>query len=103
MTLPAYLALGAIWRISVLIGHPLNEADNKKWRKRILLVLFLPTTVIGMIFGIVGMGKAAHFSTGHGVRPAMFPQSPKTDVITGSWSYYLYLAGSYDCDQRPTP
>lgn len=65
--LPAYLALGAIWRISVLIGYPLVESDNKKWRKRILLILFLPTSVIGMIFGIVGMGKAAHFTTGHGI------------------------------------
>ncbi|KAF2187913.1 hypothetical protein K469DRAFT_748752 [Zopfia rhizophila CBS 207.26] len=65
--LPAYLALGAIQRLSVLIGHPFNLANNLKWRKRIFLGLFLPTSVAGIIFGIIGMGKAQHFQTGHGI------------------------------------
>ncbi|KAF2472801.1 uncharacterized protein BDR25DRAFT_366007 [Lindgomyces ingoldianus] len=65
--LPVYLAFGAILRLSVLINHPFNETNNRKWRKRILLGLFLPTSVSGLIFGIVGMGKAMHFQTAHGI------------------------------------
>jgi hypothetical protein len=65
--LPAYLALGAIWRMSVLMGYPLNEADNKKWRKRILVFFFIPTALTGIIFGFVGMGNSMHFRSAHSV------------------------------------
>ena len=96
--LPAYAALGAIWRISVLINHPLDEAHNKKWRKCILLLAFLPSMVIGIVFGIVGMGKAVHFTTAHGVRyPPCSPSSSLTspdlrlDYIPSHHPYYIYL------------
>lgn len=64
--LPAYLALGAIWRLSMLVGYPFNLASNQKWRFWIL-VLFVFSSITGIIFGIAGMGGAAHFSSGHGI------------------------------------
>jgi hypothetical protein len=64
--LPAYLALGAIWRLSVLIGHPFDLASNQKWRFWIL-ILFAFSSITGIILGLAGMGSAAHFSTGHGI------------------------------------
>ncbi|KAF2108774.1 hypothetical protein BDV96DRAFT_636494 [Lophiotrema nucula] len=63
--LPAYLALGAILRLSVMIGYPLKEAKNTKWRRLILLALFLPSSIVGIILGIVGIGKASHFRDAH--------------------------------------
>ncbi|KAF1965396.1 hypothetical protein BU23DRAFT_561137 [Bimuria novae-zelandiae CBS 107.79] len=65
--LPAYLALGAIWRLSDMIGQPINDAKVKKWRMIVLLGLFTPFALIGVIFGIVGKGSAAHFNTAHGI------------------------------------
>lgn len=65
--LPAYLALGAVQRLSVLINHPLDEVSNKKWRKIILLGVLFPTTTAGFITGVIGMGSAQHFRTAHGV------------------------------------
>lgn len=65
--LPAYVALGALWRLSVMVGHPFNEAKNKKWRKIILFGMFTPAALVGIILGIVGMGKSRHFHTAHGI------------------------------------
>ncbi|PVI01883.1 hypothetical protein DM02DRAFT_670923 [Periconia macrospinosa] len=65
--LPIYVALGAIQRISVMLGHPFNETRVKWWRNLLLLGIFTPTAFVGIIMGIVGMGKARHFATPHGV------------------------------------
>jgi hypothetical protein len=64
--LPAYLALGAIWRFSDMIGYPIDDAKMKKWRILILFG-FLLFAFIGIILGIVGKGSAAHFQTAHSV------------------------------------
>ncbi|KAJ4288941.1 hypothetical protein N0V90_011282 [Kalmusia sp. IMI 367209] len=65
--LPAYFALGAIWRFSDMIGHPINDAKMRKWRVIVLFGLFTPLATIGIILGIVGKGSAAHFHTAHGI------------------------------------
>ncbi|KAF2639454.1 hypothetical protein P280DRAFT_518874 [Massarina eburnea CBS 473.64] len=65
--LPIYLALGAMQRISVMIGHPFNEKKNKKWRTIFLLGLFAPTALVGIIVGMIAMGKSKHFATAHGI------------------------------------
>ncbi|KAF1952393.1 hypothetical protein CC80DRAFT_572612 [Byssothecium circinans] len=65
--LPIYLALGAIQRISVMIGHPVNEKKNKKWRTIFLLGLFAPTGLSGIVLGMIAMGKSKHFGTTHGI------------------------------------
>ncbi|KAH7128592.1 hypothetical protein B0J11DRAFT_578782 [Dendryphion nanum] len=65
--LPAYLALGAILRLSSLMGHPVNTAKNTKWRFGVFVYLFVPTALLGTVFGIVAMGNAAHFRSGHSI------------------------------------
>lgn len=65
LTLPLYLILGVVWRLSVLAGYPVNEAKNKKWRLG-LLITFGVSAVIGIALGIVGMGNSRHFRDGHG-------------------------------------
>ncbi|KAF2998804.1 hypothetical protein E8E13_001143 [Curvularia kusanoi] len=65
-TLPLYLILGVVWRLSVLAGYPVNEAKNKKWRLG-LLITFAITALIGTILGIAGMGSSRHFRDAHGV------------------------------------
>ncbi|KAL5384903.1 hypothetical protein DPSP01_005009 [Paraphaeosphaeria sporulosa] len=64
--LPTYLALGAIWRFSDMIGHPVNPTKMKKWRM-IALILFALFAFIGITLGIVGRGSAAHFQTAHSI------------------------------------
>ncbi|KAF9729295.1 hypothetical protein PMIN04_009289 [Paraphaeosphaeria minitans] len=64
--LPTYLALGAIWRFSDMIGHPINPIKMKKWRM-VVLFLFALFGFIGIILGIVGRGSAAHFQTAHSI------------------------------------
>ncbi|KAF1926890.1 uncharacterized protein M421DRAFT_394471 [Didymella exigua CBS 183.55] len=66
LTLPLYLILGVVWRLSVLAGYPVNEVKNKKWRMG-LLITFGVSAVIGIIFGMIGMGNSRHFRDGHGV------------------------------------
>lgn len=66
LSLPLYLILGVIWRLSVLAGYPINEAKNKKWRMG-LLVTFAISGVLGIVFGMVGMGNSRHFRDAHGV------------------------------------
>jgi hypothetical protein len=66
ITLPLYLILGVVWRLSVLSGYPVNEIKNKKWRLG-LLITFGFTALVGIILGIVGMGKSGHFRDAHGV------------------------------------
>lgn len=66
LTLPLYLILGVVWRLSVLAGYPVNEVKNKKWRLG-LLVTFGISAVIGIVLGMVGMGNSRHFRDGHGV------------------------------------
>ncbi|KAH7084117.1 hypothetical protein FB567DRAFT_75732 [Paraphoma chrysanthemicola] len=64
--LPLYLILGAAWRFSVLAGHPVNEAKNRKWRMG-FLITFAILGVSGIVLGIVGMGSARHFRDQHGI------------------------------------
>ncbi|KAF2623265.1 hypothetical protein BU25DRAFT_462164 [Macroventuria anomochaeta] len=66
LTLPLYLVLGVVWRLSVLAGYPVNEAKNKRWRLG-LLITFGMSAVIGIAIGMVGMGDSRHFRDGHGV------------------------------------
>ena len=66
ITLPLYLILGVVWRLSVLSGYPVNEVKNKKWRLG-LLITFGITALVGIILGIVGMGNSGHFRDAHGV------------------------------------
>ncbi|KAG9198595.1 hypothetical protein G6514_009771 [Epicoccum nigrum] len=66
ITLPLYLILGVVWRLSVLSGYPVNEIKNKKWRLS-LLITFGITALVGIILGIVGMGNSGHFRDAHGV------------------------------------
>ena len=66
LTLPLYLILGVVWRLSVLAGYPVNEVKNKKWRLG-LLVTFGVSAIIGIALGMVGMGNSRHFRDGHGV------------------------------------
>lgn len=67
LTLPLYLILGVVWRLSILAGYPVNESKNKKWRLG-LLITFGISAVIGSVLGIVGMGSSRHFRDAHGVR-----------------------------------
>lgn len=71
LTLPLYLILGVIWRLSVLSGYPVNEVKNKNWRYG-LLITFGVSAVIGISLGMVGMGNSRHFRDGHGVSLALF-------------------------------
>ncbi|KAH7071834.1 hypothetical protein BKA63DRAFT_418271 [Paraphoma chrysanthemicola] len=64
--LPLYLILGAAWRFSVLAGHPVDEAKNRKWRLG-FLITFAILGVSGIVLGIVGMGNARHFRDQHGI------------------------------------
>ncbi|KAL1795620.1 hypothetical protein ACET3X_005844 [Alternaria dauci] len=64
--LPLYLALGVVWRFSVLTGYPVDEAKNKKWRLG-FLITFAILGVVGIVLGIVGMGSASHFRDTHGI------------------------------------
>jgi hypothetical protein len=66
--LPAYVALGAIWRFSAMIGHPINDGKMRKWRMIVLFGFFTPLAFLGIILGIAGKGSAAHFQTAHSVR-----------------------------------
>lgn len=66
LTLPLYLILGVVWRLSVLSGYPINEAKNKKWRMG-LLITFGISGLIGIVLGMVGMGNSRHFRDAHGV------------------------------------
>ncbi|KZM18617.1 hypothetical protein ST47_g10221 [Ascochyta rabiei] len=66
LTLPLYLILGVIWRLSVLAGYPVNEVKNKKWRFG-LLITFGISAVIGISLGMVGMGNSRHFRDAHGI------------------------------------
>ncbi|KAF2732936.1 hypothetical protein EJ04DRAFT_578009 [Polyplosphaeria fusca] len=65
--LPAYIALGAIQRLSILIGNPINESKCIKWRKIILFAIFTPFLLLGVISGVLGIGKAQHFRSPHGI------------------------------------
>lgn len=67
LTLPLYLILGVVWRLSVLAGYPVNEGKNKNWRMG-LLITFGVSAVIGIALGMAGMGNSQHFRDGHGVR-----------------------------------
>ncbi|KAL6708012.1 hypothetical protein ACN47E_003446 [Coniothyrium glycines] len=64
--LPLYLIFGVAWRISVLTGHPVDEAKNRKWRMG-FLIAFSIFALAGIILGIVGMGSARHFRDTHGI------------------------------------
>lgn len=64
--LPLYLILGVVWRFSVIAGHPVNEAKNRKWRMG-FLITFGVLGVSGISLGIAGMGNASHFRDIHGV------------------------------------
>ncbi|KAJ8112280.1 hypothetical protein OPT61_g5317 [Boeremia exigua] len=66
LTLPLYLILGVVWRLSILAGFPVNEAKNKKWRFG-LLITFGISALIGIILGIAGMGNSRHFRDAHGI------------------------------------
>ncbi|KAH6629333.1 hypothetical protein C7974DRAFT_359048 [Boeremia exigua] len=66
LTLPLYLILGVVWRLSILAGHPVNEVKNKKWRLG-LLITFGISAVTGITLGIVGMGNSRHFRDPHGI------------------------------------
>ncbi|KAF3041895.1 hypothetical protein E8E12_005491 [Didymella heteroderae] len=66
LTLPLYLILGVVWRLSVLAGYPVNEDKNKKWRMG-LLITFGVSAVIGIALGMAGLGDSRHFRDGHGV------------------------------------
>lgn len=77
LTLPLYLILGVVWRLSVLAGFPVNEAKNKKWRLG-LLITFGVSAVIGIALGMVGMGNSRHFRDGHGVRTLPMTSLPSS-------------------------
>ncbi|KAF1836476.1 hypothetical protein BDW02DRAFT_238432 [Decorospora gaudefroyi] len=64
--LPLYLVLGVVSRFSVLVGFPINESKNKKWRMGFLLV-FAIFGIAGIVLGIIGMGSASHFRDTHGI------------------------------------
>ncbi|XP_014554401.1 hypothetical protein COCVIDRAFT_39714 [Bipolaris victoriae FI3] len=64
--LPLYLILGVVWRFSVLIGYPVGEMKNRKWRMG-FLTMFAVFGTIGIILGIVGMGNSGHFRDTHGI------------------------------------
>ena len=64
--LPLYVIFGVAWRFSVIAGHPIDEAKNRKWRMG-FLAAFAVFGVVGIILGIVGMGNASHFKNLHGV------------------------------------
>lgn len=64
--LPLYLILGVVWRFSVLIGYPVGEMKNRKWRMG-FLAMFAVFGTTGIILGIVGMGNTGHFRDVHGV------------------------------------
>ncbi|XPT01068.1 hypothetical protein M3J09_010210 [Ascochyta lentis] len=66
LTLPLYLILGVVWRLSVLAGYPVNESKNKKWRLG-LLITFGISAVVGISLGMVGMGNSRHFRDSHGI------------------------------------
>ncbi|ENI01923.1 hypothetical protein COCC4DRAFT_52618 [Bipolaris maydis ATCC 48331] len=64
--LPLYLILGVVWRFSVLIGYPVGEMKNRKWRMG-FLTMFAVFGITGIILGIVGMGNTGHFRDTHGI------------------------------------
>ncbi|KAJ4983546.1 hypothetical protein SVAN01_10962 [Stagonosporopsis vannaccii] len=66
LTLPLYLILGVVWRLSTLAGYPVNEVKNKRWRLG-LLITFGTSAVIGIVLGIAGMGNSRHFRDAHGI------------------------------------
>jgi hypothetical protein len=81
--LPIYIVLGAIQRISVMIGHPVDERKNQRWRVFILFGLFMPSALVGIAVGIIGMGTAKRFGTTHGVCTILFHPA---------FIYYLLLS-----------
>ncbi|KAF2196049.1 hypothetical protein GQ43DRAFT_436338 [Delitschia confertaspora ATCC 74209] len=65
--LPTYLILGVMQRLTMLINAPLPAAKTRKWQKIILMYLFTPAALSGIILGIVGMWNSKHFTTPHGI------------------------------------
>ena len=80
LTLPLYLILGVIWRLSVLAGYPVNEVKNKQWRYG-LLVTFGVSAIIGISLGMVGMGNSQHFRDAHGVGISPRTSYSQADIL----------------------
>ena len=59
--------MGAVMRISIMINVPFNAAKNKTWRIILLLYMFTPLALGGIILGFVAMGNSRHLHTAHGV------------------------------------
>ena len=101
ITLPLYLILGVVWRLSVLSGYPVSEVKNKKWRLG-LLITFGITALVGIILGIVGMGNSGHFRDAHGVSTEFVIVSFKL-IILDIWTRRSSSVASYSRLHRLPP
>jgi hypothetical protein len=101
ITLPLYLILGVVWRLSVLSGYPVGEVKNKKWRLG-LLITFGITALVGIILGIVGMGNSGHFRDAHGVSTSFVVVSFKL-IVSGIWTHCSSVVASHSRLHRIPP
>jgi hypothetical protein len=67
VVLPIYIVMGAAMRLSVMINFPFDEARNKRWRTILLLFVFSPLAIVGLVLGFVAVGNSKHMRSAHAV------------------------------------